>query len=145
MDAIERLRLGTLPDRVGYALRRAQMAVFADFHGEFAEIGLRTAQFSVLVVLRENPGARASQVADALGIQRANFAPLIAGLETAGLVVRRTEPRDRRAAALHLSAAGEALLDQANVAADTHEARWRDRLGEADYRRLLGLLHRVAE
>ena len=116
-----RLDLGPLPSLVGYALRRAQLAVFADFYQEFAALGLRPAQFSVLVVLRHNPGARASQVAEALGIQRANFTSMLRGLQERALVERRAAADDSRAVALHLSAAGNGLLDQAEAALARHE------------------------
>ena len=143
MELAGRLELGALPSLVGYALRRAQLAVFADFHEEVAPLGLRPAQYSVLLVLRANPGARASQVADGLGIQRANFAPMLAALELSGHVERRADQADRRVSALHLTPPGEALLCRADAAVARHNDRWRGRLGDADYAALLGLLHRL--
>ena len=45
------LDLGPLPGLLGYALRRAQVAVFADFMASFATLDLRPAQFSVLLLM----------------------------------------------------------------------------------------------
>ena len=43
--------VGPLARMVGYALRRAQLAVFDEFMAAFAELGLRPAQYAVLVLL----------------------------------------------------------------------------------------------
>ena len=62
-----------LDEYVGYALRRAQIAVFEEFIREFEPLDLRPAQFSVLLVIHRDPGLNQSEVAARLGIQRANF------------------------------------------------------------------------
>ena len=139
-DAID---IGPLPQLVGYALRRAQLAVFQDFYATFAEFDIRPTQFSVLTVLRHNPGRRQSQIADALGIKRANFVALFDGLRTRGLAERRPAPDDRRAHALYLTEAGAALLDELAAPLARHEGRFIARLGAADMQRLLTLLHRI--
>ena len=54
----------------------------------FAELDLRPAQYSVLVLLGHTPGLKQSDVAAALGIQRANFVVLFDGLERRGLARR---------------------------------------------------------
>ena len=137
--------MGPLPGLVGYALRRAQMAVFADFHASFAPLGLRPGVFSVLLLVRHNPGVRPTDIGQALGIKRANFVPLLADLEGRGLVERRAVAGDRRSAALHLTPDGTALLRRADRVLRAHEARWRERLGQADADRLLELLRRLTD
>lgn len=139
------LDMGPLPDLVGYALRRAQMVVFADFHASFAPLGLRPGVFSVLLLVRLNPGVRPTDIGRALGIKRANFAPLLADLEERGLVERQAVPGDRRSAALHLTPDGTALLRRADRALRAHEARWRARLGADGTDRLLELLRRLSD
>jgi DNA-binding MarR family transcriptional regulator len=136
--------LGPLPGLLGYALRRAQLRVFQDFHRTLAPLALTPAQFGVLVVLRQNAGLRASQVAEALGIQRTNFAPLLAGLERRGLAERRRTERDRRAAALFLTEAGVALLAEAEILVHAHDHRFDAPLGANGRPSLLALLHRLA-
>ena len=51
--------LGPLSRSVGYALRRAQVAVFGEFMAHIGSAGLRPGQFSVLLVVRETPDATA--------------------------------------------------------------------------------------
>lgn len=137
--------LGPLSGLIGHALRRAQLAVFQDFQRHFAEADIRPAQFSVLVVLRHNPGLRATQVAGALGIKRTNFVPLLDGLEARGLAERRRVRGDRRASALFLTEAGAAMVAWLEKLVAAHEAKFVARLGVEGRYQLMGLLHRLTE
>ena len=137
--------LGPLPGLIGYALRRAQLAVFQDFHRHFAEADIRPAQFSVLVVLQHNPGLRATQVATALGIKRTNFVPLFDGLEARGLAERRRVTGDRRASALFLTDSGAEMVARLEGLVARHEAKFAARLGVEGRFQLMGLLHRLTE
>lgn len=136
--------VGPLGRMVGYALRRAQLAVFDDVIGIFAELDLRPAQYSVLVLLDHSPGLKQSDVAAALGIQRANFVVLFDGLEKRGLARRSPAPNDRRSYALHLTEAGKSLLDRANKLEAAFESRLDAKLGPGGRDRLLDLLSRLA-
>src|SRR5881396_3575906 len=104
----ERLETSGTTSLVGYRLRRAQLNVFQRFLRVFDEIGLRPAEYSVLVLIADNPGRKQIEIAEVLGIKRANFVTLVHGLERRGLIERRPANDDRRANALHLSAAGTA-------------------------------------
>ncbi len=137
--------LGPLPDLLGYALRRAQLAVFQDFHHAMEAEDIRTAQFSVLEVLKHNPGLRQTQVSFALGIKTTTFVPLFDELERRGLPERRPIAGDRRAKGLFLTALGQATLARLEALAATHEARFVSRMGPAGKAHLLGLLHRLAD
>ncbi len=140
----EPIELGPLSHMTGYALRRAQMAVFEDFFATLAEVDLKPAQFSVLHVLDIAPGSTQSAVAAALGIQRANFVALLDGLEQRGLARRDAAPSDKRSHALHLTPRGAALLARARALEARHEARQVARLGGQDSRdTLLALLARL--
>ncbi len=141
--AAPEISLGALPGHIGFALRLAQIAVFQDFHRAVADLDLRPGQYSVLLMLRENPGIRGSQAAEALGIKRTNFVPLLDGLEARGLVNRDRLERDRRAFALFLTEAGAALLTRAAAAVGQHEQRLALALGEAGKTNLLALLARL--
>ncbi|HSD74673.1 MAG TPA: MarR family winged helix-turn-helix transcriptional regulator [Steroidobacteraceae bacterium] len=137
--------LAPLMGYVGYAVRRAQIAIFGDFLESLREVELRPAQFGVLVVIGDNPGMRQSEVCAGLGIQKANFVPLISELEARGLVVREPGATDRRSYALHLTAQGEALLRRARELHAKHEARLTDRIGRRGRAQLLVLLNRLAD
>lgn len=140
-----KLSLGPLPGYVGYALRRAQLSTVSQFVGALKKVDLRPTQFAVLTLIRENPGVRQSEVCAALGIKKANFVPLLNELQRRGLAVRRTGVPDRRSSALHLTAAGEAVLRRARTLHDLFEAGLARRLGTRGRSQLLGLLSRLIE
>jgi DNA-binding MarR family transcriptional regulator len=135
--------VGALGRMVGYALRRAQLTVFDEVIANFAELDLRPAQYSVLVLLGRWPGLKQSDVAAALGIQRANFVVLFDGLERRALARRSPAPNDRRSYALYLTEAGAALLRRANQLEAELEARLDVRLGPGGREQLLDLLGRL--
>ena len=128
---------------VGYMLRRAQLAVFADFGETLAELGLRPAQFAVLTVLDHNPGLTQSEVCTALSIQHANFVSIIDGLEGRGLAKRTSSATDRRSKSLSLTLAGRRVLERASELQRVHESRIGQRLGPGGRDQLLRLLERL--
>ena len=132
--------LGPLPAFTGYALRRAQMAVFQDFYRTLAPLDLTPAEFSVLVLLSSNPGSRQRRLGEALGIQPSNFAVLAGQLVARGLVERRAHPADRRSLSLYLSEDGKSLLGEATKLARRHDRAMTAGLSKADHAKLLELL-----
>ncbi|HKE45637.1 MAG TPA: MarR family winged helix-turn-helix transcriptional regulator [Steroidobacteraceae bacterium] len=135
--------LTPLAGSIGYTVRRAQMALFADFVTSLREVNLRPGQFGVLLVVQGNPGLSQSDVCAALGFQKANLVPLISGLEERGLLVRKAGVQDRRSYALHLTARGRALLRRAGELQAAQEARLTQQLGENGRATLLTLLGQI--
>ena len=130
---------------VGYALRRAQGVIFADFNCTLTELNLRPGQFAVLVLIDQNPGASQSSVSAALGIQKANFVATIADLEKRGLVRRRKSDTDGRTYSLGLTARGRSLLQTAVDLQSLHEKRVIAQIGSEGRQQLLRLLEQLAE
>ena len=141
---IEEVRTGGTTGLIGYRLRRAQLAVFQRFLSVFDELKLRPAEYSVLVLIGDNPGRKQTQIAEALGIKRANFVTLAHGLEERGLIERRASTGDKRANALHLTPSGAAFLAHARSFHEAMEAELIGRLGGPAKRdQLLDLLARL--
>ena len=137
--------LSPLRGSIGYTVRRAQMALFADFVTSLRDVNLRPGQFGVLLVVHSNPGLSQSDVCAALGFQKANLVPLIRALESRGLIVRKPGLQDRRSYALHLTARGRALLARAGELQASQEARLTEQLGEGGRATLLTLLSQLLE
>jgi DNA-binding MarR family transcriptional regulator len=129
---------------VGYMLRRAQLAVLADFGETLAELGLRPGQFAALTVAECNPGIPQSAVGHALGIHRANFVSVIDDLEKRGFARRASPARDRRSKTLTLTPAGRRVLERAAELQRVHESRIGRRLGRGGREQLMVLLERLA-
>jgi DNA-binding MarR family transcriptional regulator len=136
--------LAELPSALGYALRRAQLQVFADFQRCLASTHLRPAQYGVLVVIGANPGVNQSAVCRMLGFKQANLVALINELVKHKLAERRRSAQDSRSSALHLTALGEQLLKMARRLQQKHEQRLKQLLGEAGRTKLLELLALLA-
>jgi DNA-binding MarR family transcriptional regulator len=137
------VRFGPLADYVGYALRRAQIASVAGFLEAMKEVQLRPTQFAVLTLIGENPGVRQTEVCAALGLQKANFVPLLNELQRRGLALRKAGVPDRRSSALHLTEHGEAVLQRALELHTQWEERVAARLGANGRERLLELLRKM--
>jgi DNA-binding MarR family transcriptional regulator len=96
------------------------------------------------MVLTRNQGAKQSEVAEALGIQRANFVAIVDGLENKGFVARRKSEIDRRVQSLYITDAGLAYLDELLPIWQEHEERLLAQLGGEQARdQLIGLLKRL--
>lgn len=129
---------------VGYRLRRAQLYVFQDFIDSFARMKLRPAEFSVLSVMARRPGLKQTEIAEELGIKRANFVALMDGLEARGLAERRKADADKRSHSLHLTPDGVKFVRKMMDVWNEHEQRLVERLGgSAERDRLIELLDRI--
>jgi DNA-binding MarR family transcriptional regulator len=139
------LKLAPLSDYVGYALRRTQSVIFADFIQTLRSLDLRPGQFAVLMLIDQNPGASQSSVSAALGIQKANFVATIGVLEARGLVRRRKSDSDGRTYSLGLTSRGRSLLEHASELQSRHEKRVIAQIGPDGRQQLLSLLERLAQ
>ena len=139
------VKLTPLSGYVGYALRRAQVAIFADFNQTLEGLDLRPGQFAVLILIDQNPGTSQSSVSAALGIQKANFVATIADLEKRGLVRRSKSESDGRTYSLGLTSRGRSLLQHAAELQALHEKRVIAQIGPEGRLQLLNLLARLAE
>jgi DNA-binding MarR family transcriptional regulator len=137
--------LANLDQHVGYMLRQAQLAVFADFMAGQRGATARPGQFSILAIIGRNPGLSQAQVCTTLGIKRANLVAVIDTLESLGLVRRDASATDRRSNRLHLTAAGQRALQTALDIQAEHEARITRLLGVAGRRSLLKQLAKLCE
>ena len=130
---------------VGYRLRRAQISVFQHFTAVFEKLDLRPAEYTMLVLIADNPGHKQTDIADALGIKHANFVALLHAYEGRGLVERRATSADKRVKALYLTPKGEAFLETARALHDEMEAEIVKKLGGPEARNtLIALLERLA-
>ena len=137
------VRFGPLNDYIGYWLRRAQVWAMTGFLETMKELDLRPTQFSVLILINENPGIRQTEVCAALGLQKANFVPLLNELERRGLAVRKVGSPDRRSSALYLTSQGETLLQRANQLHAQWEGQISARLGTRGQEQLRELLQKL--
>lgn len=132
--------LGRLVAHLGYFVRRAQIWIFQDFIRTLAEVKIRPAQYSVLLVIEANPGLSQAALCQTLGIERARLVHLLDDLEARKIVQRRRSKTDRRSHVLSLTAQGRSALARMKVLADEHEQRLAQKVGIRSHKTLLRLL-----
>jgi len=137
------VKTGMLDTLLGYQLRRAQSAVFAEFMLTMVDDKVTPGQFGVLILIEENAGLNQSTLAKALGIERSTMVGVIDGLENKGLVERRKSQTDKRAHALTLTDQGSKLLDSIRPKIKDHESRIAGDLNTEELETLMELLKRV--
>ena len=136
------VRLGDLRDLVGYAIRRAQIAVFRHFRKSFALYKIRPIHYGVLAVVEATPGLKQSEVCTALGIKRANFVGILDELEQRDLIARRSA-EDQRANALYLTRPGKSLMAKLRQLNRTHEGTIAAELTYKERVKLIEMLNRI--
>jgi DNA-binding MarR family transcriptional regulator len=136
---------GRLPKLLGYRLRLAQLAVFADFVHDCGELGVTPGVYGVLELLARNPGLSQSALAQVLRLDRSSLVPVIDRLEDLGWARRTEVAGDRRRYGLALTAAGREVHAAATTRVLRHERRIARLLTEREARQLAVLLARIAE
>lgn len=145
VEAAGPLRMGELSGLLGYAMKRAQLRVFEDFLQCVAPTQLTPAQFSVLLLLDNNPGRNQTEIASTLGILRPNFVAMLDALESRGLCARTRSANDRRSHIVVLTDKGRSTLARAKkLVATRHEARLNELLGPDNRVALLEMLATIA-
>jgi DNA-binding MarR family transcriptional regulator len=94
------------------------MPLFAE---RMAQYELRTVDFSVLSLLRENPNITQKRLSQAISVSPPNLAILLDRLEERGLLVRQRNPLDKRSQTLALTPAGARLCARAEKTASELE------------------------
>lgn len=133
--------LGLLPGLIGYQLRLAQRAIFADFADAVDGAGISPGLFGILVILDANAGLTQQALADAAHLDRSTVVTVIDKLEHRELVERRAA--DRRSNGLFLTAAGAKLLRTLRRKVARHERRVVQNLSEHEREQLVSLLQRI--
>ncbi|MCA8881401.1 MAG: MarR family transcriptional regulator [Rhodobacteraceae bacterium] len=127
----------------GYTMKRAFLALRADVTATLAPFELRTATFSALGIIIENPDLTQSQLAQALGVERSGIVVLVDELENRDLISRNKVKGDRRSYALRVTLAGRRLWQKAEAAMQRHEDRICSGLSAAEREALNDMLRRV--
>jgi DNA-binding MarR family transcriptional regulator len=106
-------------------------------------LGLRPNHVAVLQYLHVCEGASQRDVVDGLWIDASSLVSLLDEFEARGLAERRPHPNDRRAYAVHLTAAGRETLAEARALSREVERRLLAPLPARECRQLRDLLARV--
>jgi len=135
--------LGPLPRLLGYNLRRAHQTSWRTYVSFIGENKIRPGLFSLLCLVRANPGIAQIELGTHLGVDKASIVALLDRLERAGLIERRRSTRDRRRQGISLTEAGTVELDTLMVQVRQLERHMAARFSKAELDTFLSLLQRM--
>jgi DNA-binding MarR family transcriptional regulator len=113
--------LGPLPGYLGYTLRQAQVSVFKDFAHRGAAFGITPGQFSLLILVAENPGISQGALARIHGLDKSTLSPAVDKLARRDLIRRERDPDDRRFYVLSLTENGIRTLKKVTAMVESQE------------------------
>lgn len=134
---------GVLDELVGYALRRAQIAIYEDFDASVGPLEMTPQRFSAMVVIAGNDGVTQGTLGRVLGIARSGVVQVVNGLQTRGWVTREAHGTDARSWRLILTPDGNAQLASARRRVRAHDRRISQRLSAVERDELIALLGRL--
>ena len=130
---------------LGLHLTRVSRIVSRAFDEALAEAGGSLPVWVVLISLKSGQTASQRELAGVVGIQGATLSHHLDAMESAGLVTRRRDPRNRRLHLVELTPDGEALFARLREVAFAFDQRLRAGLTEHDVDRLEALLDRLRD
>jgi DNA-binding MarR family transcriptional regulator len=117
---------------VTFLVRHAWLSMRSALAVALEEHDLSVQQYGTLLLVAELPGRTVAEVGREVGTARQSANELITGMERAGLVERRPNPRDRRTQQVHLTPAGEQRLADAAPAVRKVETELEASFSDAD-------------
>lgn len=129
----------------GYLVKRVQQALRRRCDTELRSVGLSMAQYAVLRALADHPTASAAELARLCFVTRQSLQDVLKGLRSGGLVEDADGPPAGRARALHLTATGEKVLDEAHTTVIDVENRMLQGLSASAQKQLAQALLRCAQ
>jgi DNA-binding MarR family transcriptional regulator len=139
----EELHTAHLEALLGYNTRRAALHIIGAFMQNMAEFDLRPAEFSVLSLIRHNPGITSRQLCAALNILPPNLVVILKQFEKRGLIARKPHPTDGRAIGLSLTDKGDTLVAAAEEVSASSDLSATQSLTAAERKTLTRLLQKI--
>ena len=131
-------------DQVGHLLRRAYQRHTAIFQSVVPASQLGAAQFVVLCVVRDHPGATIGQIVQASAMDEPAVRGLVERLKWSDLVSVAHEPGDKRHATVTLTEPGRrTVAETLPLARQISELTFGD-LNEGERQQLTALLRRIS-
>lgn len=139
----EELHTAHLEALLGYNTRRAALHIIGAFMQNMVDFDLRPAEFSVLSLIRHNPGITSRQLCAALSILPPNLVVILKQFEKRGLIARKPHPTDGRAIGLSLTDKGDTLVAAAEEVSASSDLSATQSLTAAERKTLTRLLQKI--
>lgn len=133
------------PDSFGFLLTDVTRMLRAEMDRRTGEagLGLTPGEGRTLSHAYRAGGVRQNVLAERMGVEAMTLSGALDRLEARGLVERRADPEDRRAKTVHLTPAGEAMLEQIQPIAAAMRADAANAVPADDWRNFVEVLKTV--
>ncbi len=128
---------------VGYATSRAAIEMRKVFANSMEPLGLRVAEYSILMLVAHNDAINQKRLCAALDLSPPNLAVMLDRMAERGIVERVRGTQDRRAQHIHLTDSGREVAGRAQAIAATMEEATLAVLTQGERALLLELLHKL--
>lgn len=135
---------GPLAGLIGYALRRAQIAIYRDLFATIGELGFTPQLFAALVLIDRNPALNQTDLGRVMGVNRAAAMALVNRLQSMELVERETSKTDKRSNKVRLTRRGHSRLATLVARVQAHDRRIARNLNPDELATLRDLLRRFS-
>ncbi len=142
--ATSELDASRLTHLVGYAASRARLRMRKVFAQHMAPLDLKVIEFSILMLVVQNPRVNQKQLGHALDVSPPNMAVTLDRMVERGWVERVRSTADRRAQNIHLTHEGRVLVAKAEAISATMENAALSVLSHAERELLIELLLKAA-
>ncbi|REK56554.1 MAG: MarR family transcriptional regulator [Thermobacillus sp.] len=125
---------------IGRLVKTGYITLRREIEQMLRPVGLTHTQWSALGVILHYPGITPSQLEQILMIERPSVTSLMNGLESRGLIVRRSSPEDGRSKQIFLTDAGKKLAEETQHFAVAVEERVKQGMTGEEFAALKALL-----
>ncbi|WP_431681646.1 MarR family winged helix-turn-helix transcriptional regulator [Kitasatospora sp. KL5] len=134
-----------IDQRLGHHIKRAEQELIAAKHAALRPFKLSTPQYTVLLVLSEEPGLSGAGLARRCLVTPQTMSSVLGTLEGRGLVERKPHPIHQHILEARLTRSGRTLLAKADQAAMAVEQALDAEFDDEERAALLALLGRCTE
>jgi DNA-binding MarR family transcriptional regulator len=131
------------PFPIALAMHELTRLIRREFEARMRRAGFTEGQMRTLWHLERNQGISQARLAEILETQPISLVRVLDRLESAGLIERRPDPRDRRAVQLYLLPAAAAVMDTFKEIGHEINEAMRNRIGQADMDHFYATLQRM--
>ena len=137
------LNYGPLAESTGFLLHVAQIEDHESFARRFADQQVTPGVYSIITLIKSNPGVQQGVIAEALKIKPARMTKVIKKLVDKGLVARRIPETNRRMVHLSLTENGNDFLELHGESVERFMAQGCSKLSRHEQNQLNVLLKKM--
>lgn len=137
------IKYGFLANLLGFRIKQAYEHLLRDADKELKKDGISAQQFSILAMIKVNPGITQSRLIEHLYVTRSTCGDLVEQL-TRNKLIEQT-PIDRRSFGLNLTEKGESVFSDAKKVVMRHTAKQTHHMSKDEVADLTRLLTKFVE